>query len=300
MPACRCSSAFPGSRRCPIAESRSSYNGLLVFVFVTASASLAAFAIHRFASRAVRRAPAWDCGFPNAGLATQYTADSFAQPIRRVFGAFVFRAREAGRHAAARRSAPGEVRGRDARSRLGVHLRPLAGGGEQPSADRLNRLQFLTIRQYLSLVFFALVVAAPGARAMAVIPALAVQGAQMLLVLLLAPLLTGFVRKVKARLLRRVGPPLIQPYRDLLPPAAQGGGARRQRLLAVPRHPLSHLRRHLGRRGAGADLRDRPAVQLVRRPHRDHRAARRRALLPGARRHGRRHRASAASARAAR
>ncbi|WGD51933.1 NADH-quinone oxidoreductase subunit H [Bradyrhizobium sp. CB1650] len=42
------------------------------------------------------------------------------------------------------------------------------------------------------------------------------QGAQMGLVLLLAPLLTGFVRKVKARLLRRRGPPLIQPYRDLI------------------------------------------------------------------------------------
>jgi formate hydrogenlyase subunit 4 len=45
---------------------------------------------------------------------------------------------------------------------------------------------------------------------------LAVQGAQMLLVLLLAPLLTGFVRKVKARLLRRQGPPLLQPYLDLV------------------------------------------------------------------------------------
>ena len=44
---------------------------------------------------------------------------------------------------------------------------------------------------------------------------LAIQGTQLLLVLLLAPLLTGFVRKVKARLLRRQGPPIIQPYRDL-------------------------------------------------------------------------------------
>ena len=42
------------------------------------------------------------------------------------------------------------------------------------------------------------------------------QGAQMLLVLSLAPLLTGFVRKIKARLLRRQGPPLLQPYRDLV------------------------------------------------------------------------------------
>jgi formate hydrogenlyase subunit 4 len=50
---------------------------------------------------------------------------------------------------------------------------------------------------------------------MAVIIALALQGTQMLLVLLLAPLLTGFVRKLKARLQRRQGPPLLQPYLDL-------------------------------------------------------------------------------------
>jgi formate hydrogenlyase subunit 4 len=51
---------------------------------------------------------------------------------------------------------------------------------------------------------------------MAIISELTLQGAQMLLVLLLAPLLTGFVRKAKARLQRRRGPPLIQPYRDLI------------------------------------------------------------------------------------
>jgi formate hydrogenlyase subunit 4 len=50
---------------------------------------------------------------------------------------------------------------------------------------------------------------------MVLIRDLAIQCAQMLLVLLLAPLFTGFVRKVKAKLLRRQGPPLIQPYRDL-------------------------------------------------------------------------------------
>ncbi|QRG09375.1 NADH-quinone oxidoreductase subunit H [Xanthobacter dioxanivorans] len=42
-----------------------------------------------------------------------------------------------------------------------------------------------------------------------------VQGTQMLLVLALAPLLTGVVRKVKARLTRRRGAPVLQPYRDL-------------------------------------------------------------------------------------
>jgi formate hydrogenlyase subunit 4 len=45
---------------------------------------------------------------------------------------------------------------------------------------------------------------------------LLVQVVQMMLVLLAAPLLTGFVRKVKARLLRRLGPPVVQPYRDIL------------------------------------------------------------------------------------
>jgi formate hydrogenlyase subunit 4 len=50
---------------------------------------------------------------------------------------------------------------------------------------------------------------------MAVILDVLVQLGQSLLVLLLAPLLTGYLRKIKAHLLRRQGPDLIQPYRDL-------------------------------------------------------------------------------------
>jgi hydrogenase-4 component B len=140
----------------PIAESRSSYNGLLVFLFVAASASLAAWTIHRFASRALRRAPAWDCGFPDPSPATQYTAGSFAQPIRRVFGTFVFRAREQ-----VDMPPPGDPRP----ARLTVELRDLVwegcyaplAGAVGFAAERLNHLQFLTIRRYLSLVFGALV-----------------------------------------------------------------------------------------------------------------------------------------------
>src|SRR6202030_1522169 len=51
---------------------------------------------------------------------------------------------------------------------------------------------------------------------MVVMSDIIVQGVQMLLVLLLAPLLTGFVRKIKARLVRREGASVLQPYRDLL------------------------------------------------------------------------------------
>ena len=149
-------STIPWLSIVPVAESRSSYNGLLVFVFVGASALAAVQVIHRYASRELRRGPAWDCGYPDPDPATQYTADSFAQPIRRVFGTTVFRAGER-----VEMPAPGDP----GPARLTVTLRdliwdtlyaPLAGGTAL-AAERLNRLQFLTIRQYLSLVFVALV-----------------------------------------------------------------------------------------------------------------------------------------------
>jgi formate hydrogenlyase subunit 3/multisubunit Na+/H+ antiporter MnhD subunit len=141
----------------PVAESRSSYDGLLVFLFMAISGTLAAFAIHRFASDKLRRAPAWDCGYPDVSVATQYTASSFAQPIRRVYGSVVFGAREIGEM-----PPPGDVR--PARLRVELHDRiwetiyaPLAAA-VMHAADRLNRLQFLTVRQFLSLVFTALVI----------------------------------------------------------------------------------------------------------------------------------------------
>jgi formate hydrogenlyase subunit 3/multisubunit Na+/H+ antiporter MnhD subunit len=141
----------------PIAESRSSYNGLLVFLFMVISGVLAATAIHRLASDKLRRAPAWDCGYPDASPLTQYTAGSFAQPIRRVFGTMVFRARET-----VAMPPPGDPR--PARLRVVLHD-PIWDALYVPimdaiasAAERLNHLQFLTIRQFLSLVFAALVI----------------------------------------------------------------------------------------------------------------------------------------------
>ncbi|MBF0153116.1 MAG: NADH-quinone oxidoreductase subunit H [Magnetococcales bacterium] len=51
---------------------------------------------------------------------------------------------------------------------------------------------------------------------MAVIVDFLAQGLQIFLVLLVSPLVVGVVRKVKARLQRRQGPPFLQPYRDLI------------------------------------------------------------------------------------
>ena len=88
-------------------------------------------------------------------------------------------------------------------------------------ADRVDALQFLTIRSYLSLMFFALIVLLVhgGGVAMMVVQALAGAclpghpdgaGADA------GAGLTGLVRVVKARLVGRRGPPLVQPYLDLL------------------------------------------------------------------------------------
>jgi hydrogenase-4 component B len=141
----------------PIAESRSSYNGLLLFGFIAFSAWLATYVIHRWASAATRRSAPWDCGFPDASPATQYTAGSFTQPIRRVFGTVVFRAREE-----VHMPPPGDARP----ARLHVALHDVLWDAlYEPTArlvrfiaERLNKVQFLTIRAYLTLVFGALVV----------------------------------------------------------------------------------------------------------------------------------------------
>ena len=148
-------SADPWLSIVPIAESRSSYNGLLVFLFIAISTLAAIEIIHRFASRAVRRGPAWDCGFPDPSPATQYTAGGFAQPIRRVFSS-LFDARED-----VAMPAPGDT----AAARLTVRLRDLAwemlyvpiSRAVWFATDNLNYLQFLSIRKYLSLVFVALI-----------------------------------------------------------------------------------------------------------------------------------------------
>ncbi len=141
-----------------------------MFLFFVMSGSLAAFAIHRLASDRLRRAPAWDCGYPDANPATQYTAVSFAEPIRRVFGGFAFRrARDA---STCRRPATRARRGSTACTcatapGIGVYA-PLVGAAVQAAAMRFNPLQFLTIRQYLTVVFAALVLllAAAGGRHM--------------------------------------------------------------------------------------------------------------------------------------
>ena len=141
----------------PLGGDRSSYSGLVILAAVAVLATLLVLFIHRFASNRVRRSAAWDCGFPDPSPHTQYTAGSFAQPIRRVFGTIVFSARER-----VDMPAPGDTRP----GRVEVTLRdpvwdvlyaPVALA-ISALADRINVVQFQTIRRYLSLMFGALIV----------------------------------------------------------------------------------------------------------------------------------------------
>jgi NADH:ubiquinone oxidoreductase subunit 5 (subunit L)/multisubunit Na+/H+ antiporter MnhA subunit len=140
----------------PITESRSSYNGLLLFLYLVASAAVTAYLIRRLSLHETRRAPAWDCGYPEPSPATQYTATSFAQPFRAVFGSLVFRVKVSvqmpppGDSTAALYSATTEDR------IWSIVYEPLTRF-VYAVANWMNRMQFLTIRRYLSLVFLALV-----------------------------------------------------------------------------------------------------------------------------------------------
>lgn len=140
----------------PIASSRSSYNGLIILSFLLVSGALTALGVHRFATRATRRSDIWDCGYPDATPAAQYSGSSFAMPIRRVFGTTIFHVRET-----IDMPQPGETRSGH------YHLKVIdpawrwfygpAARAVQRASVALNWLQFLSIRRYLTLVFATLV-----------------------------------------------------------------------------------------------------------------------------------------------
>jgi formate hydrogenlyase subunit 3/multisubunit Na+/H+ antiporter MnhD subunit len=149
-------SVQPWFRIVPIDASRSAYSGVFVFVMMLIGTATTALVVRQFSSHALRRSPAWDCGFPDSSPATQYTAGSFAQPIRRVFGSVAFRARER-----VFMPKPGDT----AVAKLDVELHDTVWDVlyvpvirlVEATTERLNALQFLTIRKYLMLVFGALV-----------------------------------------------------------------------------------------------------------------------------------------------
>ncbi|HTL75506.1 MAG TPA: hydrogenase 4 subunit B [Casimicrobiaceae bacterium] len=72
----------------PVATGRSSYSPLVVLVVIVAVVLATLLVVHRVWHGRVRRAPAWDCGFPLQTARMQDTAEGFGQPIRQVFEPF--------------------------------------------------------------------------------------------------------------------------------------------------------------------------------------------------------------------
>jgi formate hydrogenlyase subunit 3/multisubunit Na+/H+ antiporter MnhD subunit len=131
------------------------YDGIALAVAAALLGALTVVALRRLSPLTERRGAPWDCGFPNTDPATQYTGSSFSQPLRRVFGP-LFAVRE-------RVDMPAPLEGRAAGFAVSVSdplwlvlYRPPARLVET-LAGRLNVVQFLTIRRYLSLTFGVLV-----------------------------------------------------------------------------------------------------------------------------------------------
>ena len=109
--------------------------------------------------------PAWACGFappppwlPFGDPATQYGGASFAQPLRRSLGGALLAAREARRPASARRYRArrgSTVAAHDPADTLAVPAD--AAGARAAMPSQADRMQFLTIRRTLAVMFAVLV-----------------------------------------------------------------------------------------------------------------------------------------------
>jgi hydrogenase-4 component B len=137
-------------------QGRAIYDAPTITLFVAISSLATVGAIHLLASKKTRRSPAWDCGFPDASPATQYTASSFSQPLRRVYGGIVLRA-----DVTVDMPAPGDLR---AAAFLVKYFDYLWSFFYQKPSEAIwalskhsNAIHFLSIRRYLVLMFCTLI-----------------------------------------------------------------------------------------------------------------------------------------------
>jgi formate hydrogenlyase subunit 3/multisubunit Na+/H+ antiporter MnhD subunit len=140
----------------PASDVANAYSGLVVLLCVLLATGASVGFVRLIANLGVRRGAPWDCGFPDRSPATQYTAGSFAQPIRRVYGPFAFGAREEVTMPKPGDIAPARYHA-SLTDRIWEAFYAPVGLIVGTLADRLNRFQFLTIRRYLVIVFLALV-----------------------------------------------------------------------------------------------------------------------------------------------
>lgn len=141
----------------PISATAGSYSATMVLITGAVLFMVAVFVVHRFGTRRTRIVPIWDCGHAEDNVQAQYSAESVSQPLRRVFGSLAFAAREQVEMPPPGSTAP-------ARFSLSM-IDPIWDGLYRlvvqvtlRIADFFSRTQFLTIRQYLLMMFATLVI----------------------------------------------------------------------------------------------------------------------------------------------
>ncbi|NJD32650.1 MAG: hydrogenase 4 subunit B [Gammaproteobacteria bacterium] len=78
----------------PLPDREVSYAPLVLLLVIIGVVAITYFAVRGTYRRAVRRAPAWDCGFVRLDARMQDTAEGFGQPIRHIFQSFFHMDRE--------------------------------------------------------------------------------------------------------------------------------------------------------------------------------------------------------------
>ncbi len=143
----------------PIAAERASYAAPIAFLGILSIVIVTYLLLHARPG-AIKRAPLWDCGFEKVTNRMQYTATSFAMPLRRIFG-YLFKIKE---HVKVIQPAPHPA----FPQRLYYHLRVrdrFWGWIYQPFVDasfwlsrRIGRMQHGKIQIYLIYSFVTILV----------------------------------------------------------------------------------------------------------------------------------------------
>ncbi|HEX5464547.1 MAG TPA: hydrogenase 4 subunit B [Burkholderiales bacterium] len=78
----------------PVSPQRASYSPVIFLLGITLTVTLVFYGIRRVYHGRIRRAVAWNCGYPLRNARMQDTAEGFGQPIRRIFEPFFRMQRE--------------------------------------------------------------------------------------------------------------------------------------------------------------------------------------------------------------
>ena len=140
----------------PVSSTRGSYSGTILVMTGLSLFVISILLVHGFGTTRVRRADAWDCGHREDIPDSQYTGQSFAQPLRRVFCGSLFAARETVEMPEPGDPSPARLTVRVI-DPIWTYLYLGIGGVVGYIADRVNRMQFLTVRRYLLMMFATLV-----------------------------------------------------------------------------------------------------------------------------------------------